>query len=285
MLKHPSHEFLEYHFSKLLNSTDDAVASMSSSVQKLVSLATCGNLILQGRCFPKDFESLLVRHCDNMRFIEPLEIGIVGSSRTIASSAENWFNVLQENGARRILIQYHNTPFSTIPDHYDQAFIRTGSIWGVEVRFDEYSHRYHKVDGSSRITFVRSIPEYRHSGDSPSVDEARQRLGAVLDSLSELTHKADHTQHWFEIFNRARQCLDASQRLTVFDFIPDGTYSETAMRLLDASFASWVFGGEGSWNDDTFQGADMDRYDMLTLELYLAICYAMVAVVNSDRFG
>jgi len=45
-----------------------------------------------------------------------------------------------------------------------------------------------------------------------------------------------------------------------YDLAPESILQADARHLLAAVHWSWVFGGMGSWNDVSFEGADLEIY-------------------------
>ncbi|MCC6412891.1 MAG: hypothetical protein IT270_14600 [Saprospiraceae bacterium] len=61
-------------------------------------------------------------------------------------------------------------------------------------------------------------------------------------------------------------------------------HSHTALQLLYAADSAWVFGGMGSWNDQSFEDKEVNgRYERLSALLYNAINGAIMAAVNNDQ--
>ena len=102
-----------------------------------------------------------------------------------------------------------------------------------------------------------------------------------MTKLIDFTNQFEHTEHWAGIFDRSRKILEEFEPSESDDFIPDGIYSKEARQLIQAAFASWVFGGMGSWNDLAFNGEDGVQYASLSKQLYEAICSSMASVSNS----
>ena len=106
-------------------------------------------------------------------------------------------------------------------------------------------------------------------------------MNRVLKQISDFAGQFEYTQHWKTNFETARQTLFDYEPHEADEFIPHGLYSKEARQLIETAFSSWVFGGMGSWNDQAFSGDDQDEYQMLSSDLYDAICRAIVSGVNS----
>jgi hypothetical protein len=251
---------------------------------QLVPLVTYANVILQGRDPDFDIERACTEYCHKLEFIEePLE-DMAGTTRVIAPDAFTWFRNLKDQGADRVKLQYQPSSLPELPDHITAAFVGGGSIWYVEVQLDDASHIYiEREQGTkpNKIALTRIHQDFDHLEDSSSVSMAKDRLDKVLHSLIVFTGKFEFTQHWSENFERSRQALTHVQSSRVDDRIPNGVYSIEAIQLIEAGFASDVFGGMGSFTDLAFSGADQEKYASLSKELYEAMCDAILSGVNS----
>jgi hypothetical protein len=86
-------------------------------------------------------------------------------------------------------------------------------------------------------------------------------------------------------FRRAIRCLsgdDPFAEVAHKDLAPEGVLDLPAQRLLAACQAAWVFGGMGSWNDLSFDGADQTRYDKVSEKLYTLLNEGICASANAS---
>ena len=85
-------------------------------------------------------------------------------------------------------------------------------------------------------------------------------------------------------FQRAIDCLATARPILPAgfpDLAPAGLLASDAARLLAACQAAWVFGGMGSWNDQSFEPPEQARYDALSEGLYSLLNEGISASVNS----
>lgn len=220
----------------------------------------------------------------------PLIEGIAGSSKVLASDAYKWFEYLKGQNTRRLKLHYQNSPKVGLPDRISTAFVGGGSHWFVEFQFGTTSDIYlSEWLPSEGMSFDRRKTHYFHIGRdtthlddaSLSVTEAGEKLASVLHELAEFARKHDHLKHWAVNFNNAITTLESSEPQESDEFLPVGAYSVKAHQLILGSFASWVFGGMGSWSDLAFNDEDQEHYESLSETLYTALCDAIVSGVNS----
>jgi len=262
---------------------------MSKDIARNVGLVTYGNLFLQDRGNDFDIEKLVTDNCYSFDFVgAPIE-GIAGSSKVLASNANKWFSFLKDQGAKKLKLFYKKSEQVDLPDHISAAFVGGGSQWVVEVQFDSTSDLYlsgwapsdNMGIGRGKTHYLRFNCDIPHLDDtSLSVRVAREKLSTVLQDLSEFVGKFEHTKHWMGNFEYALETLNEFEPEVADEFLPAGIYSKEVHQLLQAAFASWVFGGMGSWNDMAFGGADQDQYDSLSEKLYTTLCNSIVSGVN-----
>jgi hypothetical protein len=263
---------------------------MSLNLAQTVALVSYGNLYLQGRNNEFDFDKLVTEHCYKHDFMDPPIEGIAGSTKVLASDTDKWFKFLKDHGAKKIKLFYRKSEQIDLPDHISTAFVGGGSQWIIEVQFETTSSLYltswypsieFELD-TRKTHVVRFNQEIVHLDDiSESVQIAKEKLSKKLRELSEFASKYDYSQHWVENFNSALTSLKEFEPQASDGFLPAGIYSKEARQLIQGAFASWVFGGMGSWNDMSFSGTAQTVYESLSEELYNTICDAIVAAVNS----
>jgi hypothetical protein len=263
---------------------------MSQKLEQIIALVTYGNLYLQGRGMDFDIDKLVTHNCYGLDFLDPPIEGIAGSTKILASDANKWFIYLKGQNTRKLKLHYQSTSQIDLPDPISAAFLGGGSHWLVEVQFDSSSDLYLsewvpsediKLD-TRKIHYVRLERDVTHLRDSTlSVGKSREKLRDVLQELSEFAGKFDHSKHWAVNFNNALSALETFEPSASDEFLPAGIYSKEARQLIEGAFASWVFGGMGSWNDMSFDGDNQDRYQLLSGDLYSTLCNVIVSGINS----
>lgn len=263
---------------------------MSQKLVQVVALVTYGNLYLQGKSTEFDFDKLVTENCFGRDFIDPPINGIAGSTKVLASDTSKWFKYLNDKGAKRLKLFYKRSDHIELPDHITTAFVGGGSQWLIEVQFETTSDLYlsewfpsTEIGLNTRKTHcVRFNHDMTHLEDvSKSVQMSREELSKALQDLAEFAGKFDYARNWVNNFNRALTTLQEFEPKSSDEFLPAGMYSKEARQLIEAAFASWVFGGMGSWNDMNFGEANHAKYESLSEDLYTILCEAIVAAVNS----
>jgi len=265
---------------------------MSKDIARNVALVTYGNLFLQGKGAEFDIDTLITHNCYGLDFVDPPIEGIAGSSKILASDTSKWFSYLKDQGAKKLKLYFKKSEQSDLPDHISSAFVGGGSHWFIEVQFDSTSDLYLSewipsgdIGNDTRKThYLRFNRDLTPIDDtSLSVSEAREKLRAVLQELSDFVGGFEHTKHWMGNFEYAIHTLKEFEPQVADEFLPAGIYSKEAHQLLQAAFASWVFGGMGSFNDMAHMAMSSDNHKshaQLSEELYSAICDAVVSASN-----
>src|SRR5262249_28395244 len=109
----------------------------------------------------------------------------------------------------------------------------------------------------------------------------------LQEALADIVAFADdhHTEGFAAYFRKAIACLSDDDPFAVVyhkDLAPDGILDLPAQRLLAACQAAWVFGGMGSWNDMSFDGAEQKRYDRVSEKLFALLNDGICASANSS---
>lgn len=69
------------------------------------------------------------------------------------------------------------------------------------------------------------------------------------------------------------------------DLAPEGILGTESLAVLDACQHASVFGGMGSWNDLSFDGADAEAYERVSERLFRALNRAIAAAANESARG
>jgi len=263
---------------------------MSKDIARNVALVTYGNVILQNQDNIFNIDTLITDNCYRLDFIETPLGDLAGSTRNLAKDAYQWYKIIKEQGAKRIRLHYQPFNQLEIPDYINAAFVGGGSHWLIELQFAEESDLYlcdwvpSQYSGVDRrkIHYVRIERDIDHLDDTcPSISDSRKQLKSVLEQLVKFAGKFEHSAHWVSNFEHSLATLQEFEPFTSDEFLPAGIYSKEGHQLIQGAFASWVFGGMGSWNDVSFSGADQERYELLSKNLYSILCNAIVSGVNS----
>lgn len=135
------------------------------------------------------------------------------------------------------------------------------------------------LDGKRWEVEYTGRPISNVSIEPPAIDHAQTELLAALREARQFAAGVD--SFWAEKFSEALALAnpDTDPTAALFkSFLPRDGYSPAARRLLAiATKASDVFGGMGSWSDQTYGG----RYRDVTDRLYAAMENGFVSAVNS----
>lgn len=263
---------------------------MAKDIARNIALVTYGNLFLQDRGKEFDIEKLITDNCYSLDFVEPPIEDIAGSSKILASDVNKWYTYLKDQGAKKLKLFYKKSEHIDLPDHISAAFVGGGSYWFVEVQFESTSDLYlsgwappdNVGIGRGKTHYLRFNHDITHLDDpSPSVSESRETLRRILQELVEFAGKHEYAKHWVANFNNAILTLNEFEPTNEDEFLPAAIYSKEARQIIEGAFASWVFGGMGSWNDLSFYGEDQERYEILSAQLYSTLCDAVVIGTNS----
>ncbi len=262
---------------------------MLQKIHQILALVTYGNLYLENRGDEFNIEKLVTDNCFRLDFVDPPIKGIAGSSKVIASSAIQWFEYLRNQEAKKLKLHYETSPRTDLPDHISSAFVGGGSQWFLEVQSENTSDLYLSEWSPSedygldtrKNHYLRFEKDVSHlDARSSTISESREKLTSVLQELIEFTAKFDYTQHWSENFKNSLIILKEYEPLEADEFLPAGIYQKESRQLIEAAYASWVFGGMGSFNDLSFNDPDQELYMALSQRLYNSICDVLVSSIN-----
>jgi len=271
---------------------------MNGEILQLIAIASGANAALSGRWNASGFdEHQAFTYCQSVRFVELKRS--MGKKKPIedevAASPEGWFGLLNKQGARCVFLNYGSSKDQQAPDYQLVAFVGGGGTWTLGVS-----------DGSSKVTYWvarwlsrRSHPEGKpwevtygkvaESRSAPSVPlpdqtDLRKRFTSTLKDIRRLAQEIE-ADNFEQFFDRGLRALDSADPM---DHFPGDAlarpmdYSLESRQLFAAAWASWVFGGMGSWNDLWIQDEQLSRrYDALSARLYDAICQSIILTVNS----
>jgi len=261
---------------------------MKGEVSQLVTLASAANGILSECIGPEPLypSNAAFRFCNSVRFVD-LKKTLFGNLREVQrhEDPDRWLRSLKPSNAIRASLTYTSSANPLPPDHQLAAFVGGGGEWRLTVSFKRSAEiwmpRWEVTNQDApdkriwRVTYG-CVGRYL---SPPSVPKAQLDL-ATSRLLSSLTDAAKFaTEHdlpfWTDRFQRAIDCLDPANPVVFPDyveFVCQGSYPQTAQRLLSASYNGWVFGGMGSWNDMYFEPkSENARYNSISSELYSAI--------------
>jgi len=268
---------------------------MNGPIAQLVALACHANARIRRIAPASRFfaDNSTCRFCDSIVFVRERR-GWLGRARMeqVAPDPDAWFHRLAASGARSVRIAYERSESPTIPDRMSAGFVGGGGRWHLEASDDNGReawlgdwHVWSQQAADGRIWRVR----YRGIDVSatpapaaPSLPAARQ---ALLDALQriEAFARAHDTAGFVESFEQARRRLESDAGDAGFhrDLAPPGLLPSAAAAVLDAAQSAWVFGGMGSWNDQSFDGAAGAEYEAASEQLFNTTITAICAATNA----
>lgn len=268
---------------------------MNGPIAQLAALTCHANAFLAGREIPPFLDrNSTCRFCDRIEFVEIESDGFTEPRRRIvADSPDDWIHDLpiREVDGVRLTFGPRNDP--NISDRMSVAFMSGGHAWTMQVVRDDGQTEnwspdwqvWNQQDAERRIWHVT----YRLDSTAPSRSRAARNLrivrSAFRESLREIQAFAEqHTQGAFRRnFDDAMTALDDPDADLGYhkDIAMPGQLGPDAASLLKAAMCAWVFGGMGSWNDMSFEGALQTEYENVSERLFDVIHEAIEASVTS----
>ena len=268
---------------------------MNGPIAQLAALACHANAFLAGRDTPQFFPSnSTCRFCDSIDFFES-ETDAFGkpSRKIVAESPDEWIHALplREVDGVRLVFSPRNDP--DISDRLSAGFIGGGHVWRMVVLRDDGMSEFWSADWHVWNQKAPNRRIWRVSYSLDSTEPRRSYVGrnlaivkaALRESLEEiLAFSERHTEGAFTAhFAEALEAIDDAAAEVGYhnDIAMPGQLNADAESLLKASSRAWVFGGMGSWNDMSFDGALQTEYENVSETLFDLVHEAIEASVAS----
>ncbi len=271
---------------------------MTAILAQLISITSHGNHFLTTGDLNSDYEkeNSTFQFCNrvdfrNFRktfpFTKPKEI-------VIAESPIKWFHFLKKQNYSRLRLYYQNAEDSTVSDHKLAGFVGGGGKWYIEAVKDKVSDYWTsrwdvtKPDSTDSkiwtVSYGLTKKNERPRAIQKDLDSLRQNLEMTLQEIADFAFK-QNLESFGKTFDSARKTLDSEQPEQNYyhkDLIRLDKYSIRAKQVLFSAASAWVFGGMGSWNDNSFENKrDNDKYEELSTRLSSCINESIVGVINS----
>jgi hypothetical protein len=175
------------------------------------------------------------------------------------------------------------------------GFVGGGGKWFLETRrsgsSDFWESRWQLGDRDRKDKKIWRVSYVRLLSKRPSTQAQAEGLETLRVELKECLERVaqfsrSQNLEWFtKAFESAIAKLESPAPLAdVYhtDIAPPGFLSLVASQLLGSAQAAWVFGGMGSWNDQSFAGQAQARYEPLSEELYQLLNRVIVLAANSS---
>jgi hypothetical protein len=266
---------------------------MLGTLSQIVALCSAANGRLAGRFSMERFfpDHAEFKFCNQVRFVRPKRRrwGKV-TEVEVAPDPNAWLRQIKPGGATKAILHFAKSGRSIAPDYKLAGLVGEGGTWSLIVRYpnraDSWQARWQVTrqgDPAQRIWTVTYglAASNAHVPDLSKIDLERvaQELRRVLSDAVEFAASRPHLDGFAQTFQRGLDVLNRSAEPTFpdyVDFVCLDSYPDTARRLFAASYAAWVFGGIGSWNDMYFEDPNENRrYEDISANLYAAVTEAI----------
>lgn len=274
---------------------------MTGTLSQIITLVSYGNDFLWHGNLPADFYpgNAAFVQCNRVDFLQ-FKSSLFSSKHKEILVAENpvdWFNFLKKDKCTKLRLFYQPTKNqASAPDHKMAGFTGGGGSWYMEAVYNNYSNywasRWEVTDKEAANNRTWSVSYGQTSSKQASNSVPAFVLSArntLIESLSEIITFCEEFKlnKWTPVFENAREQVYNPTPGTTFPnpaWVAHGIHSHTALQLLYAADAAWVFGDKGSWNDQVFEDKEVNgRFERLSALLYNAINGAIMAAVNNDQ--
>lgn len=270
---------------------------MQGPLAQMVALTCHGNAVIGGHPLsPFLHGNSTCQFCHSVSFIagggseggEPKTI-------TLAESPDRWLEYLSNRAilGLRLVQSPRNDP--GISDRNSSAFVGGGRQWKIEGlrkagMSESWLSRWELHDRNAPDRRIWKVT-YGLVELAPTAPPAMREVAAIAADLRAALNEIRHfsQQHdlssFAQCFAEGLRALDDPHADIGYhkDLYLPGTVSEPAEAVLKAAMSAWVFGGMGSWNDMSFEGAAQEDYDRLSENLF-SLLNEGIAPAASDSF-
>lgn len=208
---------------------------------------------------------------------------------TVASSVTEWIEFLRKTGHSELNI-YQLPSSHLLTDWQTAGFVGGGGKWllgalspaGTDYWEPNWIFEESGQGGSGIWTVEYARVIRLDQGKPPatiSLSDSESALKETVSAAVKFTSGKNLPQYE-TIFRTCLELLSGGQPIPPTAIV-GAPMTERARRVAGAAEHAWVFGGMGSWNDQSFDGADQDSYIKISNELYLSVTHSLVSAVNS----
>jgi hypothetical protein len=274
---------------------------MQGTIAQTVALTVYGNSILQSG---SESDSLqFQRHnnvfsfCEFVKFVDVVPGSSPRKETVYAASPHEWFERLRKERVSGLRMTYGASGGNKIAtDRVLVAFVGGGGKWLIEACGPQASdywvprwqlgERGRKDKRIWRVSYIRVLTGARPTRGEPADDlsQLKVELKKCLEEIAEFSrsHKLDPFTKLFESSMARLESPAPLEGLYHEGFVPPGFLPLRATQLLGSADAAWVFGGMGSWNDQSFQGETQAQYERVSEALYQILNQVIAAAANSN---
>ncbi len=263
---------------------------MHGPVAQCVALVCHANAVIGGRRGLYFHGSSTARFCDRITFVEE----VPGSEpRVLADRPDAWFAYLARGGFARLRLARAPQNRPLLSDRMSSGFVGGGETWTMlALRAggggDAWQGFWQVWDQKARDQRIWRVAYVRGPASAPDETDtlaaARRDFAGALDDIHAFAER-NQCGGFVECFAQARAALagaPGAKRGFHHDLAPEGMMSDEALAVLDACQHAGVFGGMGSWNDQSFDGAEGEAYERVSERLFRALNRAIAAAANES---
>lgn len=265
---------------------------MNGPIAQSVALVCHGNAYLSGTRVPFFPANSTCRYCDRIEFVAPAPHGEAAS---VADMPDAWFAYLAHEAVSGLLLARTPRNRSLAPDRMSAGFVGGGEVWAIEALrgggpCDLWYDRWHVWNRAApeqriwRVAYLRSESPGPSSAAREELAAVRRELETALGEILDFArrHECGGFVESFADGLGALRGASGAKRGYHMDLAPAGILSADALAILDACQHASVFGGMGSWNDMSFDGAEGEAYDRVSERLFRAVNRAIAAAANES---
>jgi hypothetical protein len=263
---------------------------MNGPIAQCVALVCHANAVLAGKRGLYFHGNSTARFCDSIEFAEPAP---GGEAQVLADSPDAWFALLAHEGVSGLRLSRAPQGRPLLSDRMSAGFVGGGETWtiatigadGQSDSWQAYWSIWSRKAPEQRIWRVTYVRDGALALDEPDTfAAARAELAEALDDIHAFAER-NKCEGFVEAFAAARSVLAGTagaERGYHRDLAPDGVLGADALAVLDGCQHASVFGGMGSWNDQSFDRAEGEAYERVSERLYRAVNRAIAAAANES---
>lgn len=263
---------------------------MNGPVAQCVALVCHANAVLDGRRGVYFHGNCTARFCDSIAFAEDVP---GGEPRMLADAPDAWFAFLERGGFERLRLARFAQNRPLLSDRMSSGFVGGGETWMMLALraggdCEAWQGFWRVWDQKARDQRIWRVAYVRAPAPAPaqadSLAAARRELAEALEDIHAFAER-NRCGGFIECFASARGVLagtPGTKRSVHRDLAPEGMLGTDALAVLDACQHASVFGGMGSWNDQSFDGAEREAYERVSERLFRAVNRAIAAAANES---
>lgn len=271
---------------------------MQGPIAQIIALTLYGNAAVQGHSQGvEDFfpSNSTFTFCEYVKFVDLSNVNGMLKETSFAETPNAWINKIKDDGVSALRLIYGPSGDENISDRMLVGFVGGGGRWLIETISPtgsdywearwEVGNRDHPEKRIWQVTYGRvAAKQTTRPVNARRIGQIKADLSSKLKDIAAFArqHNLDGFANAFDNGYAALHSDNPNNEVYHKDISPKEFLSLEANQLLAASQAAWVFGGMGSWNDMGFEGADQQKYERLSDELYQLLNESYLVAVNSS---